>query len=61
MLEMLEELTPAEHALLKNPDFITEDEADVIVSDRRMEEGGPSVPLEQILKERGTPHRGRSV
>jgi hypothetical protein len=39
MLEMLKDLTPPERASLKNPDFITEDEADLIVSDRRMKEG----------------------
>ena len=61
MLEMLKEHTPAERASLKNPEFITEDEADLIVSDRRMKESGPSIPLEQILKERGTPHRRRSA
>lgn len=61
MLEMLKELTPAERASLKNLDFITEDEADLIVSDRRMKAGGPSIPLEQILKERGIPHRRRSA
>jgi hypothetical protein len=61
MLEMLKELTAAERASLKNPDFITEDEADLIVSDRRMKAGGPSIPLEQILKERGILHRRRSA
>jgi hypothetical protein len=60
MLEMLKEPTPAEHVPLKNADFITEDEADIIVSYRRMKEGGPSIPLEQVLKERGIPHRRRS-
>jgi hypothetical protein len=36
MLAMLADLTPAEGATLKDPDFIPEDEADLIVSDRRL-------------------------
>jgi hypothetical protein len=31
MLQMLKELTRAERASLKDPDFLTEDEADLIV------------------------------
>jgi hypothetical protein len=59
MREMLKDLTPAERALLKDPDFITEDEADLIICDRRDKEDGPSIPLEQILKEFGTAPRRR--
>jgi len=49
MLKMLAELTPTERASLKDPDFITEDEADIIVSDRRLTE--PTVPLAEVLAE----------
>jgi hypothetical protein len=59
MREMLKKLTPAERASLKDPDFITEDEADLIICDRRDKEDGPSIPLEQILKEFGTSSRRR--
>jgi hypothetical protein len=51
MLQMLKELTPAERASLKDPDFITEDEADLIVCDRRSNEG--TVPAENVLAELG--------
>jgi len=45
MLEMLAGLTPAERALLEDPDVITEDEADIIWSDRAMaEDGCPEIP-----------------
>ena len=51
MLEMLADLTPEERALLEEPDFITEDEADVIVSNRRINEPGPSISLEELFAE----------
>ena len=45
---------------MKDPDFITEDEADLIVSDRRSDE--PTVPAEEIFAEFGyTPRRRRSA
>jgi hypothetical protein len=62
MLEMLAGLTPAERASLKDPDFITENEADVICSDRSVNEPGPRTSLEQLLAEEGiTPRRRRSA
>ncbi len=61
MLEMLALLTPAERACLKDPDFITEDEADVIVAKRRLKEPGRMVPLEEILAEAGIPRRRTRV
>jgi hypothetical protein len=57
MLEMLKDLTPAERKTLADPDFITEDEADLIVHDRRMKE--PTVSLDEVLKEAGIPRRAR--
>jgi hypothetical protein len=57
MLEMLADLTPAERASLEEPDFITEDEADIIVSNRRINE--PTVSLDEVLAESGVPRRKR--
>jgi len=57
MLEMLAGLTPAERASLQEPDFITEDEADIIVSNRRIDE--PTVSLDEVLAEAGVPSRRR--
>jgi hypothetical protein len=60
MLEMLAGLTSAERASLKDPDFITEDEADIIVSNRRAKEPGRRIPIEEIFAEMGyTPRRSR--
>ena len=58
MLEMLTQLTPAERSMLKYPDFITEDEADIIVSDRRLASES-TVSLDEVLKEAGIPRRQR--
>lgn len=54
---MLSQLTPAERASLKDPDFITEDEADLIVCDRRA--GEKTYPAEQVLRETGIPFPNR--
>jgi len=51
MLEMLAGLTPPERRLVKDPDFIPEDEADIIVSYWRSKE--PSVALDQVFAEIG--------
>ena len=59
MLQMLKELTPEERASLKDPDFITEDEADLIVCDRRSHEG--AVPAENVLAELGYSLHRRKV
>ena len=63
MLKMLTELTPAEHATLEDPDFITEDEADMIIIGRRdvEEDGEPSIPLDEVLREYGISPRKRSA
>jgi hypothetical protein len=52
MREMLAGLTPAERATLLDPEFITEDEADIIVAGRRMKK--PDIPIEEI-----SPNSGR--
>ena len=49
MLEMLADLTPDERASLEEPDFITEDEADIIVSNRRINEPDRPFPLKSSL------------
>jgi hypothetical protein len=59
MLQMLKELTPAERASLQYPDFITEDEADLIVCDRRSHEA--TVPAENVLAELGYSLHRRKV
>ena len=59
MLEMLKTLTPSERQSLNDPNFITEDEADIIVCARRDKEDGPSIPLEEIMREFGVPPRRR--
>jgi hypothetical protein len=63
MRQMLEGLTPAERARLSDPDFITEDEADIIICDRRLkEEGHKAVPLDTVLKRLGiTPRHRKSA
>jgi len=61
MREMIAALSPAERASLKDPNFITEDEADLIMSDRAMKKDGPSIPLAEILKEFDRPRRRRSA
>lgn len=62
MLGMLAGLTPDERRMLEDPDFITEDEADVIVS-RRDSQEGPAIPFEEVLAELGIslPRRRRSA
>src|SRR5579863_5933397 len=60
MLRMLAELTPAERASLKDPEFITEDEADIIVSDRRAKEPGWRISIDELFAELGIPRRRRA-
>lgn len=45
-------LTTKERALLQNPEWMTEDEADLIIAMRTEAEGG-EVPLEDVLAEHG--------
>jgi hypothetical protein len=58
MLEMLAGLSAAERATLKDPDFITEDEADLIYVDR--EPDGPTFPADDIFAEFGYTRRRRA-
>jgi hypothetical protein len=57
MLEMLKGLSAAERKTLADPDFITEDEADLIYCDRAMKEPGRSCSLDEVLAENGIPRR----
>jgi hypothetical protein len=45
-------LTPKERKLLADPDWMTEDEADLIISLRRQAEGG-YIPIEEALAQHG--------
>ncbi len=53
MLRFLEALTPAERASLADPNYVTEDEADWIVCERRLRRGGRLISLQQLLKRYG--------
>jgi hypothetical protein len=46
-------LTAKERALLKDPEWMTEDEADLIIAMRREAEGGCTIPLEEVLARHG--------
>jgi hypothetical protein len=46
-------LTPEERALLADPNFVTEDEADVIISERRDRRGGRMISLQEARKRLG--------
>jgi hypothetical protein len=59
MRELVASLTPAERRTLKDPDFITEDEADLIMSDRSLKEPGKSISLDELLAENGQKRRKR--
>jgi hypothetical protein len=59
MRAMIAGLTPAERGMLKDPDFITEDEADLIVSDRAVNEPGESITAEELFAEIGYVPRSR--
>lgn len=54
---MLGSLSLAEREMLADKDFITEDEADLIVCYRRRNE--QTVQLDEVLKEAGIPRRQR--
>lgn len=58
MLEMLNGLTPAERKTLADPDFISEDEADGIVSTRRAKQSQRrGIPLDEVFADLGVPRR----
>lgn len=51
-------LTRAERALLADPNFLTEDEADFIICERRRRRGGRMISLQNLLKRYGRQPRG---
>ena len=53
MLVETTNLSPAERGLLADPNYVTEDEADWIICERRRKHGGRLIPLEQLLKRYG--------
>jgi hypothetical protein len=61
MMQMLNELSPAERASLDDPDFITEDEADVIVSNRRANEPGRRISADELFAKLGYAPRRRKA
>jgi hypothetical protein len=52
-------LTTAERRILKDPDFVTEDEADLIMSDRAAKEPGKSITAEYLFAEMSYVPRSR--
>ncbi len=46
-------LTAKERALLKDPEWMTEDEADLILGMRSEAEGGENIPFEEVLARHG--------
>ena len=53
-------LTSAERALLADPSYVTEDEADFVIGERRMrQEAHKAIPLEEVLKRYGRKPRRR--
>jgi hypothetical protein len=50
---MLAALSLAERRTLADPDSITQDEADLILSDRALAEPEPSISLDELLTENG--------
>jgi hypothetical protein len=59
MRRMLASLTPAERDGLQDPNFITENEADLIWSDRALAEPGESISLDELFAEMGIARRPR--
>ena len=57
MRELIASLSPTERRSLNDTDFITEDEADLILSDRAMKEPGESIGLDELFRENGQTRR----
>ncbi len=51
-------ITPEERKLLADPDWVTEDEADIIIGLRRERSGKP-VPFDEVAKRYGYQRRRR--
>lgn len=61
MKKLIGSLSPSERAILADPDFITEDEADLISSDRSMAEGGPLIDADEVFARHGLSKRSAKV
>jgi len=59
MKELIASPSPAERKLLRDPNFISEDEADLIMSDRGFNEPELTISLDELLKENGMTRRGK--
>lgn len=46
-------LTPQERALLSDPDWVTEDDADIIISLRRLRRPGRTYSLDEVMHRLG--------
>ena len=57
MKELVASLSLVERKLLRDPNFISEDEADLIMSDRSFNEPGPTISLDELLKENAMTRR----
>lgn len=57
MLDMLKGLSAAERKTLADPDFITEDEADLIYHDREIKAPGRLYSADEVFAELGIPRR----
>ena len=61
MKELIASLSPAERKLLRDPNFISEDEADLIMSDRGFNEPELTISLDELLKENGMTRRRKKA
>ena len=53
MKDLIASLSPSERAILRDPNFITEDEADIIVTQRTMNELEPTITFDELLRQEG--------
>jgi hypothetical protein len=60
MKKIIAGLTPAERAQLNDPNFVTEDEADLILSDRSIKSSRSFTPVDDILRD-SNPRRRRRI
>lgn len=61
MKKLIAGLRPSERKLLSDPNFITEDEADLIMSDRAVEAPGEWISFDELLKREGITRRKTRV
>jgi len=59
MKELIASLSPSERASLKDPNWITEDEADLILAERDAAEPGEDISFDDLLKENGMTRSNR--